>query len=148
MGMHRKGLWVAALAAGFVLVGSGTLAADVIAERKAGFQQNQTAMRAMAASLRDGQVADLAEPARQIAERAERIPTLFPEGSGTGDTRALPAIWSDWDGFVAAAQANRAAALALADIAAGSGADAATADGALRALGASCGACHDAFRSR
>lgn len=148
MNRRRNRLCIAAMVAGFALAGSGPLAADVIAERKAGFKQNQADMRAMAAMLRDGQVAGLAEPASQIAARAEGIPALFPEGSGTGDTRALPAIWSDWDGFVAAAKANQAAAQALAEIAADGGAETATAEGALRALGTSCSACHDAYRSR
>jgi len=73
------------------------------------------------------------------------IPALFPEGSIVGDSEALPAIWENWDAFVAIAKKGEdAAAAGLA------AAEAGDADGyatALKAIGATCGECHQQFRS-
>ena len=46
----------------------------------------------------------VAEKATALANLSKQIPALFPEGTGRGDfpdkeTRALPAIWTDWPGF-------------------------------------------------
>jgi cytochrome c556 len=69
----------------------------------------------------------------------------FPEGSGDiPDSRALPAIWSDWDDFVSKAQDLHTAAEALAD-AADSGGFAAAKD-RVQAVGDSCGGCHRQYR--
>jgi cytochrome c556 len=35
----------------------------------------------------------------QWSETAAQLPKLFPEGSNKGDSRALPKIWSDREGF-------------------------------------------------
>ncbi len=72
------------------------------------------------------------------------IPALFPEGSIVGDSEALPAIWENWDAFVAIAKSGEDAAAAAA-----AAAEAGDADGyaaALKTLGGTCGACHQQFR--
>ena len=72
------------------------------------------------------------------------IPALFPEGSIVGDSEALPAIWENWDAFVAIAKSGEDAAVAAA-----AAAEAGDADGyaaALKTLGGTCGACHQQFR--
>ena len=73
------------------------------------------------------------------------IPELFPEGSIVEDSKALPAIWEEWDAFTAIVETGKtAAAEGLAAAEAGDAAGYAT---ALQALGATCGKCHQQFRS-
>ncbi|UJW85603.1 c-type cytochrome [Devosia sp. SL43] len=73
------------------------------------------------------------------------IPALFPEGSIVGESKALPAIWENWDAFVAIAKTGEDAAAA--GLAAAEAGDAAGYAAALQAIGATCGACHQQFRS-
>mgnify|MGYP006184679683 FL=1 len=70
----------------------------------------------------------------------------FPAGSDKGDTKALPAIWTDMAGFQAASKASDMAYDKLA-VAAGSGDQAALA-AAFADTGKTCGACHDKFRAK
>jgi cytochrome c556 len=72
------------------------------------------------------------------------IPDLFPEGSIVGESKALPAIWENWDAFVAIAKTGEDAAAA--GLAAAEAGDAAGYAAALQALGGTCGACHQQFR--
>lgn len=72
------------------------------------------------------------------------IPDLFPEGSIVGDSEALPAIWENWDAFVAIVESGKAAATT--GITAAEAGDAAAYGAALQALGGTCGACHQQFR--
>ena len=73
------------------------------------------------------------------------IPALFPEGSIVGDSDALPAIWENWDSFTAIVETGKAAASQA--IAAAEAGDAAAYATSLRALGGTCGQCHQQFRS-
>jgi cytochrome c556 len=72
------------------------------------------------------------------------IPALFPENSIVGESKALPAIWENWDAFVAIAKTGEDAAAA--GLAAAEAGDAAGYAAALQALGGTCGACHQQFR--
>ena len=73
------------------------------------------------------------------------IPALFPEGSIVGDSEALPAIWENWDAFVAIVETGKTAAQA--GITAAEAGDATAYNDALKAIGATCGQCHQQFRS-
>lgn len=73
------------------------------------------------------------------------IPALFPEGSVVGDSEALPAIWENWDAFVAIVETGKTAAQA--GVAAAEAGDAAAYTDAIKAIGATCGQCHQQFRS-
>lgn len=77
------------------------------------------------------------------------IVPFFPPASSnedkTGKTRALPAIWTDTDGFIAKYQDFAAAAKALVEPAAG-GRE--TLGPALGKLGGTCKACHDDYRAK
>ena len=148
----RKTLVVAmigALAAG-AMVGGATIAmaqGDVIAERKENRKQAAAAMRAIKGII------DAKGPTSGAVEQAAKLKTLevafekmFPAGSDKGDTKALPAIWTDRAGFQAASKASDAAYDKLA-VAAGSGTlEALTA--AFAEPGKTCGACHDKFRAK
>src|SRR5262245_48765571 len=46
-------------------------------------------------------VAMIAGSAQQMAANAHQIPGLFPAGSTSPQSRALPAIWERWSAFVA-----------------------------------------------
>lgn len=98
----------------------------------------------------EGTSDDVAAAARSIAERAERIPSLFPEGTGMDEveieTGARPEIWEDPEDFAAKAEALREAALVFAESAA-NGADRAEVGAGMATLGREgCGACHRVYR--
>jgi cytochrome c556 len=120
--------------------------ADVIAQRRAGLKRMGEHMQAMKA------VADSRGDPRPAAQRVDdmiswfrSMPSHFPNGSDQGDTRALPAIWSDNTGFV---QANTNALNSLRHLreAAASGDQARFAQ-AYQDTGPTCGTCHRSFRS-
>jgi cytochrome c556 len=69
----------------------------------------------------------------------------WPEGTDNAaydDSRALPAVWEDTEGFEAAKAALLTAATALAETA-GTGPEGLA---GMREVGASCGACHETFQ--
>jgi cytochrome c556 len=140
---------IGALAAG-AMVGGATVAlaqADVIKARQDNRKQAGAAMRAIKA------VVDAKGPTAPAVAEAAKLKTLeaafvkmFPAGSGTGETKALPVIWTDWAGFEAASKASDVAYDKLA-VAAGSG-NAEQLAAAFADTGKTCGACHDKFRAK
>ena len=82
--------------------------------------------------------------AAKIAAWAEAMPDYFPEGSGAG-TSARAEIWTDFASFKDAAEAHYNAAQDLITVAAKK--DSASTGDALKALGATCKACHQKFKS-
>ena len=137
-----------ALAAG-AMVGGATIAmaqANVVKERQENRKQAGAAMRAIKGII------DAKGPTAAAVAEAAKLKTLeaafvkmFPAGS-TQDSKALPAVWTDWAGFQAASKASDAAYDKLAT-AAGSGDQAALA-AAFADTGKTCGACHDKFRAK
>jgi cytochrome c556 len=94
-----------------------------------------------------GDVKPLEVPAKAIIKSTAVIPTLFPKGTESGgDTRALPAIWSDPAGFQKIAAAAADAATKLAAAAKAGDVDEVAADTKL--LGEQCGACHKGYRAK
>ncbi|MFO1191987.1 MAG: cytochrome c [Rhodoferax sp.] len=80
-----------------------------------------------------------------IAESMSKLPwAAFVEGSGTGDTKAKPEIWSDNAKFKAASEKMQAAMSNLAAASKGGNLDAIKA--AFGPVGGACKACHDDFR--
>jgi len=80
-----------------------------------------------------------------IAETMSKLPfAAFVEGSGTGDTKAKPEIWSDAAGFKAAYEKMQGEMSKFAAAAKTGNVDAIKA--AAGATGGSCKACHDNFR--
>ncbi|MDA0229719.1 MAG: cytochrome c [Proteobacteria bacterium] len=88
----------------------------------------------------------IAANARAISDGAAMMVDIFPQGSGDGDTAALPSIWQDWPKFEAAAMALKTAADKLAN-AAGTG-DMAAVGAAAGEVGKACGGCHEPFRKK
>ena len=83
--------------------------------------------------------------ARAIAHHASHMDTLFPPGSLSPPTEALPAIWDNWDEFAGLTEALNRRADGLAQLA-GSGASEAEIAAQFQALGKTCSACHEKFR--
>lgn len=70
--------------------------------------------------------------------------TLFPAGSGGGESDALPAIWEDPEDFAERVGAFEAAAANLSDVVAGGG----EVMPAAMQLGQACKGCHDNYRAQ
>lgn len=87
---------------------------------------------------------DLAFHADALVGLAEVAPEVFPEGSITEKSEALPAIWEDPDGFDKAMDRFIEASDQFADIARGG--DMAEIGPALKELGGACKGCHDNYR--
>ena len=147
----RKTLVVAivgALAAG-AMVGGATIAlaqADVIKERQENRKQTAAAMRAIKGVIdAKGPTAPAVEQAAKLKTLEAAFVKLFPAGSDK-DTKALPTVWTDMPGFLAASKNVDAAYDKLA-VAAGSG-DLAAVTAAFGETGKACGACHDKYRAK
>ncbi len=97
-----------------------------------------------------GSSEDALEAVAVIAAAADRIPSLFPPGTGADaipKSESKDNIWTEWDSFVAAAQRlGTKAALLEAAIGAGDSDGMAEAFEELGKIG--CGGCHDQFREK
>lgn len=89
---------------------------------------------------------DLAMHADALAALTRDIVKLFPEGSGAGETDALPAIWENWEAFAERAAEAEKAGTAFAEAVADGDAD--LVRGALRDLGRACRGCHEDYKAR
>jgi cytochrome c556 len=84
--------------------------------------------------------------ARDLEITAKKIPDLFPEGSTSHPSEALPAVWEEWDRFKGSAKDLEDSANALAT--------ALDAPGqhdwkpALQKVTDACKSCHEDFRSK
>jgi cytochrome c556 len=81
-----------------------------------------------------------------LLDNYTNMPALFPEDSIVGDSKALPAIWENWEEFTAIIETGRAAAES--GLAAAEAGDAAAYGEALKAIGGTCGQCHQQFRAQ
>jgi len=88
---------------------------------------------------------DLQGHTQALAELAIIAGQVFPEGSGTGETRALPAIWEKPEDFKKAYEAYQTAA---ADLAKTAETDPKAVPAAVGALGKTCKGCHDDFQKK
>jgi cytochrome c556 len=82
--------------------------------------------------------------AQAISLNAARITALFPKGSTNPNSRALPAIWTNWDKFEQLAKQLEDQAMKLSN-AAGSQTDENFKEKADKMFG-TCKSCHDQFR--
>lgn len=119
--------------------------AGVVAARQAAYKLSAVDLFSIKAAIARGDdVKTLAFPATALAAWGKAIPAMFPPGSDTPQSNALPVVWSDRAGFEAAAATMSAAAAKLADLAkAGDTAGFAT---QFAELGKSCGGCHQKYR--
>lgn len=142
-------LWkqaVASLAVSASVVGASlaVLAADAFQDRHMAMEEVNDAMKALGAIAKKQAPFDAAvvkANATTIADNLKLASTLFPAGSGGGDSRAKPEIWTDAAGFEKTMKDAQAAAVALQSVP-----DEAAFGPALGALGGNCKACHDKYR--
>jgi cytochrome c556 len=134
--------------AALVACGAAYAQGNVIAERRAGLKRMGEHMEAMKP------ISDSRGDPRPAVVRIDEmiawyrvLPSKFPAGSGTGDTKALPAIWQDFARFE---QANAALLGQLNTLrAAAASGDGAAFQAAYQATGPQfCGGCHRPFRAR
>jgi cytochrome c556 len=151
-------MWMlAGLVAALGGVGAAWAQGNVVADRRAGLRNVGSIMEAFNNTVRDrGDV-------RALAPRVDEIAAFFgdgfvarfpansgtpplPQGTGEGQTRALPAIWSDPAGFE---QARRGLLATLPGFkAAAAAGDVAATQAAMREVGGACAACHRNNRAR
>ena len=150
--MKKQTLLVAvigALAAG-MMVGGATIAlaqADVVKQRQENRKETAATMRSIKGVIDSkGDVKVVVASAAKLKELEAAFVKLFPAGSDKDETKALPTVWSDMPGFLAASKNVDAAYDKLA-VAAGSG-DLAAVTAAFGDTGKACGACHDKFRAK
>mgnify|MGYP002621258309 CR=1 FL=1 len=135
----------AAAALSFTVAGA---AADALDDRKELMKERGSVMRILgpiaqgkapfdAAAVNEGLATLDANARRAVAE----VDALWPQGSDSGDTKALPAIWADFDAFKAAN-----GKLAEATAASAAPQDLAAFQAAFGPVAASCGSCHETYR--
>lgn len=120
--------------------GETLTAEEAVVERREAMRTNGSILRSAGRATGEEAVAAM----RTVLGNFERFPGLFPEGSIVGESDALPAVWENWDEFVAITE--RAADAARDAIAAAEAGDADAYNVAFRAIGATCNECHQQFR--
>jgi len=139
----------AALAADPVLPAAATPAGQALMARQAHFREQSAGFKAIGDELKKDapDKAAIAANATKIKGTAEALPSWFPKGSGpeTGlKTAAKADIWTDAEGFDAAATVLQTETVKLEQVAMGGDLDAIKTQ--YRAVGAACGACHAKYR--
>ncbi len=137
---------VASLAVSGLVLGASlvVLAADAFQDRHMAMEEINDAMKPLGAIAKKQAPFDAAvvkASATTIADNLKKAATLFPAGSGGGESLAKPEIWSDAAGFGQTMKDARAAAVALQSVS-----DEAAFLPGLKALGGNCKACHDKYR--
>ena len=142
-------LWkpeVAAIVVAGVVLGASlaVVAADAFHDRRAAMEAVGDAMKPLGAIAKKQAPFDAAvvkANATTIADNLKKASTLFPAGSGGGESRAKAEIWTDTAGFEKGMKEAHAAAVALQSVS-----DEAAYGPALGALGSTCKSCHDKYR--
>jgi cytochrome c556 len=142
-------LLVASLAAAFSTVTSAATApADAIKYRQA-VMEGMSAHVTAIALISFGKVDHpeyLKSHANALAELGSQAKVLFPAGTETGKTEALPLIWQEQEKFNKLVSDLETASAKLRDAVAAN--DKAGTSAAFKALGDSCKSCHDRYRKK
>jgi cytochrome c556 len=154
--MRGKSGLRALMAAGAMFTAGAAMAAGLTGaaaqkDREDHMKEMGKAAKAIAEQLKAGTAdAGVVKPAAdKIFADSKILPSWFPKGSGTEvapKSRALPVIWTDPQDFSAKAH-DFAVAAANLDAVSGSG-DVAKVGPAMKAVGASCHACHEKFQAK
>jgi len=120
--------------------------ADAIAKRQELMKSNGATLKGAGAATGDAAIA----AAQTLVDNFTHLGTLWPADSKDGNTKALPGIWnSDGthnDGFLTAFSNALGAANVL--LAAAQAGDTAAYGAGAKALGGTCGSCHETFKAR
>lgn len=118
---------------------------DPLAARKALFKQMAGALKEPGQMLKGETPLDLAkvkESLALVAANADKLGALFPEGSNTGDTAALPKVWEDKADFTGRFEKlSRDAGAAIVSIT-----DMDSFRATMPKVLGNCGACHKVYR--
>ena len=123
---------------------AAVIAADAFHDRHMAMEAVGDAMKPLGAIAKKQAPFDAAvvkANATTIADNLKKASALFPAGSGGGESRAKPEIWSDAAGFEKGMKDAQAAAVALQSVS-----EEAAYGPALGALGSACKSCHDKYR--
>ncbi|GEO39054.1 cytochrome c [Skermanella aerolata] len=150
--MRKIDLFTSALIAG-ALIFSGALfsfgvnaAEDSLKVRKEGFEATKKSFGAIKKILEEGgDLSGAAASAQSINAFSKQVPALFPAGSDKGETKAKAAVWSNGADFGVKAQAFEAESAKLVQAVASG--DKAAVQKQFGAVGGTCKACHDTYRS-
>ena len=118
---------------------------DIVKTRRLAYFLSTQAVGQIKAGIEEaGDLRRTQAGATMLARWAETIPTLFPEGTDLESSRALPTVWSDREGFEAAALAYKNAAEEL--VTQAKTGDREAANAAFMAMAGTCKSCHDKYR--
>jgi cytochrome c556 len=146
-GMNIRLAGLAALACCVAGVAIARAEIDAIGVRRAGMALQGSALGAVKLAVDAGaEVKSFAGAGSAMSAWSKQIPGLFPPGTDKGDTKALPAVWSDSAGFAKAAVALGAAADKL--TAAAKADDKVAFAAAFKDVGDACGTCHKTYREK
>ena len=144
---RRLAVALAAVSFSAIAVTAVVAQSDVIKQRQTLLKQFGDVTKPVGGMLRGGTPFDLATVQTALdtyAKNAKVLPTLFPAGSDTGDTDALPTVWSKNDEFKALfAKLASDATAARAAIT-----DEASFKANFPGVVKNCGTCHDTFRKK
>lgn len=122
-------------------------AADPASERVDGFKASKRALARIEEAIAQGDRVTVAEQARLLAAFAEKIPSLYPNGSKGGLlSLARDDIWKNFSDFSEKAAAFQAGARQLEQTASTEPADAAQMSQRLRQVKNSCTSCHQSYK--
>ena len=133
-----------ALAVAFGRVGSNNVSADDHGDRNAAMKSMGGAMKALGGAVAGGDASAAQAAAAKISATAAEIPALFKDGK-PGANRSKAEIWTNFADFTAKANALKAAADSVAADA-GAGKLGSDPKAVVGKIGATCGACHKAYR--
>lgn len=131
------------------LLTAGTAIADPLEDRQNLMKERGSLMKILAPVAQEKQpfdaatVLDALEKLNTNAEAATDVAALWPEGSDGGDNDSAPTVWSDREGFQAAADkfaADTAAAVEAAPQ------DLAAFKAVFGTVAGNCGTCHENYR--
>lgn len=141
----RKFLWAIVFAFLPLFISSQLFAQEVIEKRQKLMKSNGAAAKAIKKAVEEKAYATIETKAKDIMGNMDQVLDLFPKGSTSEKSRALPAIWEKWDEFSKNPGKVKKAAGELAEAAKAK--DGAAVGTKVKALGDSCGGCHKAFRA-
>lgn len=117
----------------------------VIEKRQKLMKANGADAKAIKAAVEQKDYATVEVKAKDIMSNGDKILDLFPPGSTSDKSRALPAIWEKWDEFSKNPAKVKKAASEVAEAAKAK--DDAALGAKVKALGDACGGCHKNFRA-
>ena len=119
-------------------------ATGIVKERMDYFKASQINLKKIRAHISNENYESIIPLANSIASWSARMSDYFPAGSDIKPSEASPKIWSDFEGFTAAAQLNWEATILLAKAAEMGDRDAVI--NAFKDTAASCKSCHKTYR--